>query len=105
MDKGDLERGKGAGQARVIRYNITMDRIYRFNVAKPLAVDSVGQELGKLLATALQILWRFFLSLRRALLFLPDTSRRPQRPRNPGRRRFGLRRQALAPRKLHPPGR
>jgi hypothetical protein len=27
LDKGDRERGKGAGQARVIRYNMTMDRI------------------------------------------------------------------------------
>ncbi len=26
LDKGDRERGKGAGQARVIRYNVTMDR-------------------------------------------------------------------------------
>ena len=26
MDKGDRERGKSAGQARVIRYNVTMDR-------------------------------------------------------------------------------
>src|SRR5437660_11728621 len=76
-----------------------------FNVAKQLALDSVGQKPVKLLAAELQILWRFLLSLRRALIFLPDNSRRPQRSRKPLRCRFGLRRPAIAPRKLLRAGR
>jgi len=47
-----------------------------------------------------RILWRFSLSLRRALLFLPDKSRRPPQPRNPLLHRFGLRRPAIVLRKL-----
>jgi hypothetical protein len=68
-------------------------------VAKPLALDSVGEKQVKLLATELRIPWRFSLSLRRALLFLPDKSRHPLRPGNLLRRRFGLRRPAIALRK------
>src|SRR5213082_852411 len=107
-----LRIGQGRSRERKRRRASPCDSLQRyngsnltFNVAKPLALDSVGQKLVKLLAADLQILWRFLLSLRRALLFLPDKSRRPQRSRNPLQCRFGLRRPAIAPRKLLRAGR
>src|SRR6266480_1170729 len=68
-------------------------------MAKPMALDSVGRKSVRLLPTQRQSRWRFSFLLRRTLLFPLDKSRRPPRPDNLVRYRFGLRPPAVKLRK------